>query len=223
MVAQSPALNGLTRSCGPDILKKMNIKASDLHDNPEKQGEGEAPCPDFAELAGNFSTDDSLVEQVVDCFAEQLADFARFHCLDETLGKDAFQDAMITTLTKLNTYRGEGPIDAWLRRIVVSACSRLRRGRKNSPAVNIPLEKTTGSSAPADPDPGQEIRLIMATSLSRLYDEIDNLAEPNRTLLIQHDIEEVPLSELSRQHDMTVEAVKSRLKRSRAQIRENLM
>ena len=66
-----------------------------------------------------------------------MASFARYQCRDETLGQDAFQEAMITALTKLDTYRGDAPIEPWLRRIVVSSCSRLRRGKKNDPAPTV--------------------------------------------------------------------------------------
>ncbi len=182
-----------------------------------------AQCPDFAEILRQSTPDRSLFEQIAECFSDRLEEFAKFVCRDETKGKDAFQDAMIAAMTHLDTYRGDSPIDAWLRRIVVTSCSRLRRGKKNDPAVNRPLDTKEATSALADKTPDQELRLILKERLELVHREIEALEEPNRSLLMLHDIKEVPIADLSRQFDMTQEAVKSRLKRSRAVVRERLL
>ena len=182
-----------------------------------------ARCPDFAEIVRQSTSDSSLFEQIADCFSDRLEDFAKYVCRDETKGKDAFQDAMIAAMTHLDTYRGDSPIDAWLRRIVVTSCSRLRRGKKNDPSVNRPLEANEHTSAMADKTPDQELRLILKERLELVNREIEALAEPNRTLLTLHDIKEVPIADLCAKFDMTKEAVKSRLKRARATVRKNLL
>lgn len=184
--------------------------------------EGGPRCPDFAEIVRQSTPDKSLFEQVAACFSDRLEEFAKYVCRDETSGKDAFQDAMISAMTYLDTYRGDSPIEPWLRRIVVSSCSRLRRGKKNSPAVNKPIE-TADAPDLADPKPSQELRLILAQRLDLLYAEIDRLEEPNRSLLKMHDIDEATISELQARFDMTEDAIKSRLKRARSEVRRRLL
>jgi RNA polymerase sigma-70 factor (ECF subfamily) len=179
-------------------------------------------CPDFAEIVRESTPDRSLFEQIAACFSHRLEDFAKYVCRDETAGQDAFQDAMVSAMTYLDTYRGDSPIEPWLRRIVVSACSRLRRGKKNSPAINLPIE-TTDSPYLADPAPSQELRLMLAQRLDLVIQEIEKLEEPNRNLLKLHDLEETPISQLAVKFQMSEDAVKSRLKRSRAQVRESLL
>ena len=56
-----------------------------------------------------------------------------------------------------------------------------------------------------------------------LSDEIEQLEEPNRSLLRLHDVEEVPVATLAERFGLTVEAVKSRLKRGRGIVREGLL
>ncbi len=182
-----------------------------------------AHCPDFAEIIRKSTPDESLFEQIAECFSERLEEFAKYVCRDETSGKDAFQDAMIAAMTHLDTYRGDSPIDAWLRRIVVTSCSRLRRGKKNDPAINLPLDTNVTTSALADKTPDQELRLMLRERLELVRREIDALDEPNRELLMLHDVHEVPIADLSAQFEMTKEAVKSRLKRARASVREKLL
>ena len=62
-----------------------------------------------------------------------------YHFEDETLVEEMVQ--------AVSRERGALPLlafarlfEGWLRRIVVSACSRIKRGRKNDPAINRPLE-----------------------------------------------------------------------------------
>ncbi|MCP4675666.1 MAG: RNA polymerase sigma factor [Deltaproteobacteria bacterium] len=193
-----------------------------LATSAKESGEA-AQCPDFAEIMRQSTPDKSLFEQIATCFSDRLQDFAKYVCRDETRGKDAFQDAMIAAMTHLDTYRGDSPIDAWLRRIVVTSCSRLRRGKKNDPSINRPLDTHEATSALKDSAPNQELRLILRERLELVRREIDALDEPNRTLLMLHDVEEVPIADLTTRFDMTKEAVKSRLKRARAAVRENLL
>jgi RNA polymerase sigma-70 factor (ECF subfamily) len=181
------------------------------------------PCPDFARIVRENAPDRSLFEQIVDCFSGQLARFARDHCRDESLGQDAFQEAMITAFTKLDSFRGDSPIVPWLRRIVISACSRLRRGKKNDPSVNLPFDPERGDGAVESPFGDQELQLMIAQSLEMVRAELERLDETNRSLFEAHDIDEVPIAELAERFEMSAEAVKSRLKRARAQVREGLL
>ena len=182
-----------------------------------------AHCPDFADIVQRSTPDTSLFEQIADCFSDQLEAYAKYVCRDATSGEDAFQDAMIAAMRHLETYRGDSPIDAWLRRIVVNACSHLKRGKKNDPATNLPLDHVTNESELPDPTPDQELQLIVAERLELVYAEIEKLEEPNRSLLKLHDVEEVRVGDLAGRFGMSEDAVKSRLKRARARVRENLL
>ena len=145
-------------------------------------------CPDFARAVREATADESLFAQVVGCFAKRLESFAAFTCGDRERGQDAFQDAMVAALDNLPSYRGDAPIEPWLRRIVVSSCARLRRGRKNSPAFNQPLDaEAPAAAAAAD----QELKLMLFEGLERLWHEVDALEEPNRSLLLAHDVDAI--------------------------------
>ncbi|MCK9523548.1 MAG: sigma-70 family RNA polymerase sigma factor [Proteobacteria bacterium] len=180
-------------------------------------------CPDFAEIVRNSDVDESLFEQVASCFSKRLADFANYYCNDFALGQDAFQEAMITTWKQLGTYRGDSPIEPWLRRIVVSSCSRLRRGKKNNRSLHTPLDDHPMLPELSDHGPSAEMRTMIAQGMERVSAEIDRLNEPNRSLLLRHDVYEESVAALAGEFQMTVDAVKSRLKRSRAQVRSAIL
>ena len=92
---------------------------------------------------------------------------------DETLGKDAFQEAMLSTMAYLDTYRGDSPIEPWLRRIVTSACSRLRRGKKNDPSINIPIKP--GEAGPVLADSALELPQLPAAATVTLVNTVPSL------------------------------------------------
>jgi RNA polymerase sigma factor (sigma-70 family) len=198
------------------VLERQHVMDSKTNKRVE-------PCPDFARAVREASADVSLFSQVVDCFQERLSRFAAYTCRNRALGEDAFQDAMVAALDNFGSYRGDAPIEPWLRRIVVSACSRLKRGRKNSPAFNLPLDDEGSSAAAASVPEDQELRLALFEGLRRIVKEIAALEEPNRSLLLAHDIDDVSIEELARRFEMTEEAVKSRLKRARAAVRERVL
>ena len=124
-------------------------------------------CPDFARILADTAPDAELREQVAICFGEELNRQAFRRCRDATLAEDAAQDALVIAFQSLGTYRGDAPLDHWLKRLVVSACSRLRRGRKNDPNYNRPLDEASPTRpTPADEaDPEAEVFLKERISL----------------------------------------------------------
>ena len=159
-----------------------NEKPADLR--TDTTGRTMPRCPDFARAVREANVDESLFGQIVECFAGRLTRFAKYYCKNDSLGLDAFQEAMLATLGGLDGYRGDSPIEPWLRRIVKTSCARLRRGKKNDPSTNVSMDERDGGMAFADSSPDQEIRLIMAQRLSMVNDEIEALDEPNRSLLM---------------------------------------
>jgi RNA polymerase sigma factor (sigma-70 family) len=179
-------------------------------------------CPDFAAMAKEGKIEPALLDQIIHCFSERLLRFARYRCEDGTLAEDAMQDSMIGLIQNLDSYRGEAPIEPWLRKLVVSACSRLRRGRKNSPTLHTAMDDLMADRLE---DPSAQDRVgvkALSSELGRIEAAIRDLPEPNRTMLLLHETEEIPIEELATRFEMTSDAVKSRLKRSRSRLRQDL-
>ncbi len=184
-----------------------------------------ARCPDFASLLRATRPDVSLAEQLVTCFGQELERQARQRCRNHVLAEDAAQDALVGVLENLGSFRGDAPIEAWLRRLVVSACSRLTRGRKNAPAYNRPLDELPGD-VEAGLDGGdrlQERAVLLSERLTLLRDALADLPVRNRELLLAHEAEDEPIAALAKRFDTTQEGIKSRLKRARAQLRSRLL
>lgn len=63
---------------------------------------------------------------------------------DGESGRDAVQHAFATAVRKRRSFRGAGPLEAWLWRIVVNEARRLARERRPTPVEPAPEPTTNG-------------------------------------------------------------------------------
>jgi RNA polymerase sigma-70 factor (ECF subfamily) len=184
---------------------------------------GEKRCPDFARILRSSAPDATLAEQITDCFEQEMRQVTRHHCSSAAMADDAYQDALVRMLESLPSYRGEAPLQFWLRKLVLTACARLRRGRKNDPAFNVPLEALPEESGALSLDQQQEMERLVRERSEVLAVVLDETPEPNRSLLLLHEGQDVSLGELTERFDLTLDGVKSRLKRTRSLLRGRLL
>ncbi len=180
-------------------------------------------CPDFARILAETPASSSVQEQIIRCFHAELQSAARRICRSDDMADDAVQMAFETGLESLGAFRGEAPIDAWLRTIVRSTCNRLKRTRKDDPHFTRPLEQISAAEEADQSVPSQDTQLLVLERLDILRHVIEDVPEPNRSLLLVHELEEVPLQDLAQQFGLSEESVKARLKRTRQFVRDRVL
>jgi RNA polymerase sigma factor (sigma-70 family) len=176
-------------------------------------------CPDFRRLLREADPDASVINQVARCYERQLLDFAKAYCKNPTLAEDTVQETMLTMMRALHTYRGDGPLEAWLNRLVVTSCARQRRGMANAGSMHEPVE-TFEFEAPTAP---QDVQLLLKEQLQFLANALTSVTEPNRSILLRHEAGDESLESLAANYGLTIDGVKARLKRTRADLRERLL
>ncbi len=176
-------------------------------------------CPDFRTLLRSGDPDAAILAQVARCYEKQLLAFAKAYCKDPHAASDAVQETMLAMMRALHTYRGEGPLEAWLNRLVVTSCARQRRGKARSAAIHQPIDGLDLSSPQATP----EVQALLTEQLHLLAEVLSTVPEPNRSLLLRHEAGDEPLDALALAFDLTVDAVKARLRRTRHEVREALL
>jgi len=95
-------------------------------------------------------------------YRAKLADFCRAATAiagDAELGRDAVQDAFARAVRKRRRFRGDGPLEAWVWRIVVNAARDARRKR----GVVAESVQTEAPDAP----PGERLPLELLTERQR--------------------------------------------------------
>jgi RNA polymerase sigma-70 factor (ECF subfamily) len=147
---------------------------------------------------------------------------------DEDEARDAVQEAFLSAFRALDGFQGGSRLSTWLHRIAVNAAlMRLRRRRRRPEEPieeRLPHFLADGHFAAA-PAPWRErgdARLEQQELRARVRAAIDGLPEGYRNVLLLRDIEELDTAEVAEILDLTTGAVKTRLHRARAALREAL-
>jgi len=164
----------------------------------------------------------ALYELIVRRYNQRLYRIARAILRDDTEAKDVMQEAYVRAYQHLGQFEGRAPFATWLTRIAVhEALARLRTRQKmrqleppgDDEAMETPiLEKSL--------DPEQETSKREVARL--LEEELLNLPEQYRSVLMLRDVEDLSTAETAEALGLTEENVKVRLHRGRLMMRRNL-
>ena len=138
--------------------------------------------------------------------------FARRTCSSTEDAEDAVQIALWQLYRKIGALRTAATFATWMFRIVERECYRLFRGRGHAED----LDELAAQDVPTAPAVPSDLRLDLVRAMERL-------SPPYREVLLLRDVHELTAPEVAAQLGLSLEAVKSRLHRARAQVREHLM
>lgn len=134
-------------------------------------------------------------------------------------GADAAQDAFVRAFRAITAYRGEGTFGTWLKRVVYSTAvdhHRRRRRRRDTRSIEG-VDESRLEGLWQDPscrdDPERVIE--RAAMRSVLMDAMEQLSDPQRTVLILHDVRGATAREIAETIAMPLPTVKSHLRRAR--------
>lgn len=124
---------------------------------------------------------------------------------------DATQDAFVTAMQKLGSFRGSSAFTTWLHRVTVNICYDALRKRSRE----IPVEEEDEASSPAAAPGDLAEESATAVDVQRAL-----LAVPEefRAVLIMHDVQGVPYEEIAEALGAPLGTVKSRLHRGRVSL-----
>jgi RNA polymerase sigma-70 factor (ECF subfamily) len=103
----------------------------------------------------------ATVAQLELLYRERYEQFARVAAAvvgDGELGRDAVQSAFATAVRERASFRGAGPLEAWLWRIVVNEAHRVARERRSS----VPLDESHELAANGTPADEHGLRAFIA-------------------------------------------------------------
>lgn len=128
---------------------------------------------------------------------------------NEADAQDATQEAFLQAWRDLPRLRDPDRFDAWLNRILVNRCRSLRGNRRRTTVREINLSVLPESAEPAvggDP-PGEGA----SPSLDAVEHAFRRLSMPDRTILVLHHLQHLPLTDIAAGLDIPVGTAKSRL------------
>jgi len=158
--------------------------------------------------------DPAAFRQLYDC----LRDSVHQRCL-HILGhaedaEDAVQLSFVTVFRRLETFRGEGSLRAWVLQVANRCAQRVRRRRRHG---FVSLDSEEAMEVPADPEPVRD-----EDRLRILQREIQRLPEKARQVFELHAIEELTHVEIGRILGISEGTSKSQLNYARSLLKQRL-
>ncbi len=165
--------------------------------------------------------EDELFGQIVNCFGSDLQRFAMHRCSNAADAEDVVQDTLVAAYRYLEGFRGDSTLKTWLFKLAASACTKKRRGLKNSPNLHVEFDPALLKSEQQETEEA-ETSLLVREKFEKLTEALYALSEEDREMLLLHQGEGLSLESLAERFELSVSAIKSRLFRSRKKLRDEL-
>ncbi len=171
-----------------------------------------------AARAGDAEALDALLRQ----YQPRVYRFGLHMCRDAEDAKDVLQETLLAAARSLQGFRGASSLSSWLYSIARGFCIKKRRRSKFAPREEMPLDPESPAFEVADPGPSQHEALVSREVEAAVEAAIRSLKPAFREVLLLRDVEGLTAPEVAAVLGLRVEAVKSRLHRARAAVREHL-
>src|SRR5439155_14348570 len=125
--------------------------------------------------------------------------------------RDASQDAFLTALRKLSSFRGEAQFTTWMHRVAVNACYDVLRRKRREPMLEAPRDE----DAPEPPGPSSPDHADSAVTAVDVQRALVQVPQEFRAVLILHDVQDLAYEDIAEALGVPVGTVKSRLHRGR--------
>jgi RNA polymerase sigma-70 factor, ECF subfamily len=131
--------------------------------------------------------------------------------------RDAAQDAFLTALRKLSSFRGEAAFTTWMHRVTVNACYDLLRKRQRQPMLERGDEDLPALEPTPRPDHADDV--VLSIDVQRALMQVP---DDFRAVMVLHDVQDLPQEEVAAILGIAVGTVKSRLHRGRVALAKAL-
>ncbi len=169
------------------------------------------------------SGDKKALAELVGNYEKTVYNFSFKICRDPERAENTMQETFLSMIKSLHQFDGKSKLSTWLYRIVMNHClMELRKKKHNFISLDddeseIPEDKLIPdwSNVPSDVTENAELRRI-------LDEAINKLALDYRVVFILRDVNGLSTEETANIADLSVPAVKSRLHRARAFLRNEI-
>jgi RNA polymerase sigma-70 factor, ECF subfamily len=164
-------------------------------------------------ITRHVAGDQSAFDEIVTRYERRVWAICLRMCGDVEDARDASQDAFITTLRSLGTFRGEAQLSTWLHRVAVNASLDVirRRTRRRTESLDDTIEQASDAAGPDE-------EADRAHRAAEVHRALKRLAPDHRAVIVLHDLQGLPYPEVADALDVPVGTVKSRLHRARLEL-----
>jgi len=183
---------------------------------------GETGDAESGLLAAARKGDRAALSALLERHQHKVFGFGVKMCGDAEDAKDVAQDTLLTMARTVKDFRGDASLSTWLYTVARSFCIKKRRRTKGAPAFYEPLDHAARES-PSEPSMTPEQALLGREARETVATALDALEPEAREVVILRDVEGLTAAQVAEVTGASVAAVKSRLHRARAALREHLL
>jgi len=143
-------------------------------------------------------------------------------CRDPEDAKDVVQDTLLAAAHGLRAFRGASSLSTWLYAIARSFCIKKHRGSEPLARAWASLDEAPGGAELPSPEARPDDAVSDLELGAALEGAIGSLAPMYREVLLLRDVEGLSAGDVAEVLGLSVDAVKSRLHRARAEVRGKL-
>jgi len=171
-------------------------------------------------LAGDIESFSGIIEK----YQNMVFRYTYSKCNNQDEALDITQDIFIMVMEALHSFRRESKFSTWLYSIMVNYCKNYRKKQNRVSLVSINVTRGEDEYDLQLPDERQnpEEHIIMEDSLDIVQEEIGNLPDDYRDILILRDIEGLSYNEISEILKIKLSNVKVRIHRGRELLKNRL-
>jgi len=165
--------------------------------------------------------DDAALSTLLARHAPTVMRFAMKMCRNDADAEDVLQDTLLAAARGVRDLRGGAAVSTWLYTVARSYCIKKRRRGKHAPEALVQLDAPESAelAAPSHEPDDVAAQHEIGAALERAIAQLDDSA---REVIVLRDVEGLSAAEAAHVLGVSVEAVKSRLHRARADLRVNL-
>jgi RNA polymerase sigma-70 factor (ECF subfamily) len=186
------------------------------------------PIPSDAALIAQIKKgDERAFSKLVQRYEQTVWGFAFKLCRDKEKAEESYQDTFVNVFRKIDQFDGRAKFSTWLYTIVANNCLMKRRRRK----IEDLLESLDEAPDIEDASVQKQLvawddtpveKLLHGELKEQLDTAIQKLPDDYRVVFVLRDLEQRTAEETSKITGLSVPAVKSRLRRSRVFLRQQL-
>jgi RNA polymerase sigma-70 factor (ECF subfamily) len=177
---------------------------------------------DEALVAALRHGDERALSTLIERYAPSVYRFGVKICGNPEDAKDVVQETLLAAARGLRDFRGASSLSTWLYKVARTFCIKKRRRSRHAPTETVSLDHPSQSVDIASSDVPADEALVRNELGSALDAAIASLDPIHREVLVLRDVEGLTALEVSEVLGVSVEAVKSRLHRARAEVRNKL-
>lgn len=180
--------------------------------------------PDDADLIEKAKSGDrKALTQLVKNYEQTIYNFSYKICRDREKAENTMQETFLSFVKNIKQFDGNSKLSTWLYRIVVNHCLMLARKNKDKYFVDVATDETLFDEKYLIDWETLPIKSVENNELKKILDDaIQKLSADYRIVFILRDVQGLSNEETAETMNLSIPAVKSRLHRARAFLRNEL-